>query len=318
MIKTLFQGKGLAVGILLLLITPSIVSIGRGMRENIYFYSSMNIPDTNTLNETILVPDSVEIGDLILIDLTADQSNLWKRPGPYNEHSALYIGNNTFVEANGVVRYRDYTSFYLLQRNLVFLRVKTANESQRHAAAAWAISKIGVTYQYFFESPWFGLKIAHTDLLFPTANELYCMELLWAAYYAQGIDIDQNGWKFPWWVDGNDILHDDDIEVIYQEVNDSIEITKPYKGLYITNKRITYPILFTIVVGNIDIEVSTLNEMVTWVDFYINGTYLGTDVTEPYGWTWNERCFGKKSITAVAYDDAGNQYKASIAVWKFF
>ncbi len=319
MVKTLFLGKGFSFVILLLLMSTIIVNVGSSTNGNVIPRSLFtNTTDLNRQEYTMMVPDVVEIGDLIMIDLTTDQSNLWKRPGPYNEHSAIYIGNNTFVEANGAVRYRDYTSFYILQKDLVFLRVKAANESQRRAAAAWAISKIGLAYQYFFERPWFGLKIACTDLPFPTADELYCMELLWGAYYVQGIDIDQNGWRFPWWVDGNDILHDDDVEVIYREVNDSTEITKPYKGLYITNRRMTPPLLFTIIIGEIDIEVSTMNERITRVDFYINGTFRGTDATEPYRWAWSERCFGKRSIMTVAYDDIGNQYEATIGVWKFF
>ena len=30
---------------------------------------------------------------------------------------------------------------------------------------------------------------------FQTADRFYCMELVWAAYYNQGIDIDYNGWQ---------------------------------------------------------------------------------------------------------------------------
>jgi hypothetical protein len=198
------------------------------------------------------------------------------------------------------------------------LRVKSATEAQRHAAVNWTISKIGLLYQDFFNLPLFGLKCADTNRSFPTADELYCMELLWAAYYNQGIDIDQDGWKFPWWVTGNDIIYDDDVEVVYKEVNDSTEITKPVRSLYVANRKIGFSTYFTIIIGVVDIEVSTENALVTRVDFYIDGTYKATDTTPPYSWQWNERGFGKKSIRAVAYDDEGNHYPTTIAVWKIF
>lgn len=269
-------------------------------------------------HETVRVPDCVQIGDLVLIDFWVDQSNLWKRPGLYNEHGGIYIGNNTIIDANGVVRYRDYPAFHEYAKNLVVLRVKTASESQRKAAVEWAKSKIGFPYQGFFDYPWFGLKIANTDRDFPTANELYCMELLWAAYYLQGIDIDRNGWRLPWWVDGNDILYDDDIEIIYREVNDSTEIVKPYKGVYLANRKIAYNPYFTMVCGPVDIEVNTSNENITHVDFYIDSIYKITVTAPPYSWRWDEKGSGKKAIRAVAGDDMGNEYIARLTILKVF
>ena len=263
------------------------------------------------------IPDCAEIGDLVLIDFWVDQSNLWKRPGLYNEHGAIYIGNNTLIEANGLVRYRNYSRFHDYAKNLVILRVKSANESQRHAAVAWAERRIGFAYQVFFDFPWFGLKIADTNRSFPTANKLYCMELLWAAYYAQGIDIDRNGWKFPFWVNGNDIIYDDDIEIIYQEVNDSTEIVKPYKGIYLGDRKIVYFPYFTMVFGAIDIEVNTSNSKVTSVDFYIDNVYKSTDTSPPYTWRWDEKGSGEKTITAVARDESGHEYLARLKVHKY-
>jgi peptidoglycan/xylan/chitin deacetylase (PgdA/CDA1 family) len=44
------------------------------------------------------------------------------------------------------------------------------------------------------------------------------------------------------------------------------------------------------------------------VTFAVDGTSLGTDTTTPYGLSWNTRKFswGQHSLTAVAYDTAGN------------
>ena len=294
-----------------------------GNTGKICLISSVTINNKKCLTKDIKVPDCVEVGDLLFVDwrfdVGADESSIWTFLGPYNDHCAIYTGNNTFVdaEAHGVSA-NDYFHIYYWTKNLVFLRVKTANESQRLAAAAWAISQIGLPYQFYFRFPWFGLKIAHTNLPFPTAHELYCFELPWAAYYNQGIDIDQNGWKFPWWVTGNDILNDNNVEVIYKEIDNSTYITTPYKGVYIANTKILSALNKTIIFGDINIEAVTYNNKVTHMDFYIDNVYKETDTTAPYTWNWNERISGKKIIKAVAYDDDGNQYYTAITVWKIF
>jgi len=316
--KTLFPRKEITIGVLIIIMSTTLFPTGSCIFLKPSPVSSMNIIDNHRIADTMTVPEGVEIGDLMLVDLRLDQSRPWKRPGLYNEHSAIYVGNDTLIEANGVVRYRNYTQFSQWCKNFIFLRVKTANESQRLAAAEWAKSKIGFPYQVFFDIPWFGLKIANTNRHLPTADELYCVELLWAAYYTQGIDIDRNGWTFPWWVTGNDILYDDDVEIIYRDVTNSTEITQPDKGVYIANKKITFTIFNTVVFGPIDIEVSTENERITRVDFYIDTVYKATDTTPPYTWYWNERDFGKKVITAVACDEDGNQYSTKITISKFF
>lgn len=272
-------------------------------------------------HRNITVPDCVEIGDILLLDIRYDTSIRWKVPGLYNEHGAIYVGNNTLfntgIVSNGVCGY-DYSVYYEDQKNFVFLRVKSANESQRHAAAAWAISKNGKPYQYFFRPPEFGLKIANSNLPFATADKYYCMELLWAAYYNQGIDIDQNGWNFPWWVSGDEILQDNDIEIIYRNVSNSTEITKPFKGIYIGNKKIASTLEKTIILGELTIEAVTYNENVTHLDFYIDNVFKATDDTKPYNWTWGERVSGRKVIRTVAYELNGAQYSTMIIVWKIF
>lgn len=318
MARSFFRQKGFILIALVLLLGSSMIPVGGHAPIRTGSIAIDTGPIEPRSFEERRVPDCVQIGDLLLIDFWVDQSNLWKRPGLYNEHSAIYIGNNTLIEANGAVRYQNYSVLHDHAKNLAFVRVKTASESQRNAAVAWAESRIGLPYQGFYDYPWFGLKIANTDRRFPTANELYCMELVWAAYYAQGIDIDRNGWRFPCWVDGNDILHDDDIEIIYREVNDSTEIIKPYKGTYLANRKIAYNPYFTLVFGGIDIEVNTSNEKITHVDFYIDSVYKGTDTTSPYSWRWHEKGSGKKAILVAAGDDLGNEYFASLWVLKVF
>lgn len=310
--------KGFALGAFILLLATTLFPAGGCVDLKPEPRSVIVATDNIKVAETMNVPECVEIGDLMLVDIRLDQANPWKRPGLFNEHCAIYIGNDTLIEANGVVRYRDFTQFSHWCRNYVFLRVKTANESQRLAAAEWAKSKIGTAYQVFFDFPWFGLKIADTNRKFPTADILYCAELIWAAYYNQGIDIDQNGWAFPIWVTPKDILNDDDVEIIYKDVTNTTEIIQPDKGVYFANKKIAITVFNTVVIGPLDIMVTTENENITSVDFYIDAVYKATDTTPPYIWRWTERGSGKKIITAVARQDDGSHYSSKISVWKFF
>lgn len=101
------------------------------------------------------VPKCVQIGDLLLLDLKAKESNPWKRPGFYNEHRAIYIGNNTFVHATvKIVRIQNYSHFYYnWTKNLAFIRVIIATESQRQEAVDWGKNQIGLPYQFFLISP---------------------------------------------------------------------------------------------------------------------------------------------------------------------
>ena len=88
--------------------------------------------------------------------------------------------------------------------------------------------------------------------------------------------------------------------------------------MYLANKKIAITVFNTVVIGFLDIEVTTENENITSVDFYIDAVYKATDTTPPYMWSWNERGSGKKVITAVARQDDGNHYSSKITVWKFF
>jgi hypothetical protein len=105
------------------------------------------------------------------------------------------------------VRFYTYDEFHFWAENFTFYYVNKANKSQIENAIQWAIDRLGFKYQYFFPSLWpprlwyrgmweMGLKCADTnDSSVKTSARLYCMELPWAAFYNQGIDIDQNGWE---------------------------------------------------------------------------------------------------------------------------
>lgn len=279
--------------------------------------------------EECVVPDFLEIGDIMLMDVRGDQSRVGQIPGPHNEHAALYIGGNFFVHAGAdlgfIVCVKNYSRFYKHAKNFAFLRVKTATPSQRQAAVNWAMKRQGCDYQYWDCFPWFGLKIADVNSKHPTSNRFYCFELVWAAYYNQGVDIDSTEWDpdppyflYPW-VYGEDILADDDIEVLYSEVNDSTEIEKPRHGVYINNKKIISTYSKTIISGDVDIEVNMVDpDRIQKVNFYIDNEYKANDTTEPFNWTWKERSFGEKVIRAEAVDYMQRAFSTNITVNKYF
>jgi uncharacterized protein YycO len=75
--------------------------------------------------------------------------------------------------------------------------VITATETVRNAAVSWAIARIGSPYQKWFDENGFPHPEKCADPNNPfvsTSDEWYCSELVWAAYFNQGIDIDNNGW----------------------------------------------------------------------------------------------------------------------------
>ena len=42
-----------------------------------------------------------------------------------------------------------------------------------------------------------------------------------------------------------------------------------------------------------------------------------TDTDPPYQWIWEERAFGRYTVTIEAFDNAGNNANTEVTVWKF-
>ncbi len=57
---------------------------------------------------------------------------------------------------------------------------------------------------------------------------------------------------------------------------------------------------------NITATASDANGTISKVDFYIGNTFVGTDNTSPYSYTWNSASAGNYTITAKATDNSGN------------
>jgi len=104
-----------------------------------------------------------------------------------------------------------------------------------------------------------------------------------------------------------------------------VEIISPQNGLYLRDLRLL-PFLLrqrTIIFGAVTIEVDAFDSSgVEKVEFYIDAGSSPEETVydEPYSWTLTGGSFirGKYTITAVAYDNAGNINTDVIVVRKFF
>lgn len=151
-------------------------------------------------------------GDIILL-----ANSIWdleNRPG----HSKLYLGYEQgkgykFIESIHPVKY-SYVSPSTAERIAgynfhLFIRVN-ATDAQRENACDFAERQLGKDFQFYWSRTpkWYD----STNESIEHADEWYCSELIWAAYYncnnsfpkiepeggyvyGEGIDIDYNGWE---------------------------------------------------------------------------------------------------------------------------
>lgn len=83
------------------------------------------------------------------------------------------------------------------------------------------------------------------------------------------------------------------------------------------NVSITFPAGNATVSGMIWVFASASDNVgITKVEFYVNSVRMGTDLTSPYSYGWNTTTVanGKYTITAKAYDAAGNSGRSDISV----
>jgi hypothetical protein len=177
-------------------------------------------PAHHIYTEQYFVPSYLEVGDLVFFDSSMP-------PGRWNvrgyDHVAIYIGDEKFIGSTRndmthviEVNVSEYSFFLnvLHYKNPAFARVISATPTQRQNATEWALSRTGDLYQ-----TWDPRKVADPNSSIITADRWYCSEIIWAAYYNQGIDIDRNGWTrdlpwfFPLWssVSPQDIYDDNDV-----------------------------------------------------------------------------------------------------------
>jgi len=92
-------------------------------------------------------------------------------------------------------------------------------------------------------------------------------------------------------------------------------------GLYLFNHRVL-PMNTMIAVGSIDITVSAVDEgSVDHVDYYVDGSLVGTSGDAPYDWTCDLKSIGGHyTLEAVVFDEAGNQntFSEEITIFNLF
>ncbi len=99
-----------------------------------------------------------------------------------------------------------------------------------------------------------------------------------------------------------------------------VKIIRPDNSIYLNNKKIL-SFFVPLLIGKIDIEADVQlypSSDIERVDFYVDGNYKETILSEPYRWTWNEIVFFRHSIKVIAYARSGLDTNDEIKVWKFF
>jgi len=134
------------------------------------------------------VPSYLKSGDLLFCECLS-QTGGHALPGW--DHTAIYVGNNQFIEAvpDEGVWVTNLDVYATWAKNIRYAYLKTASGSQKQRAVAFAYSQLGKAYHVTNSRP----KDPN-----PNSPSWSCSELVWAAYYNQGIDLDSNGGWFVW------------------------------------------------------------------------------------------------------------------------
>jgi uncharacterized protein YycO len=151
------------------------------------------------------VPSYVQIGDILFCDIKPTIDKIGQRfkqlqiittSGYSNDHVALYIGNNRFIESAPYL-YRPLRKNWLgvvitplrfinlWATNITYGSVINITLQERKAAVKWAFKQIGSPYQ---------INCSHknhnpNDPQDRLSHYWFCSELIWAAYYNQNIKI---------------------------------------------------------------------------------------------------------------------------------
>lgn len=118
----------------------------------------------------------------------------------------------------------------------------------------------------------------------------------------------------------NNTANDTAVVTIHEDLTSpSIGFSKPENAFYFNNRKIM-PWFMPIVMGVIDVEITASDDEtgMKYVELYLNDELKENFSAGPYCWTWDERGFGRYTLKAVGYDEAGNYGSDEISVWKFF
>ena len=159
------------------------------------------------------VPSYLQVGDILFCDIKPKIAEITKQlgfaffNGVYgfsNDHCAMYIGNNRFIEACpyrmrplqlnwlGVV-ISPLWKIQFWATNVTYAYVET-NQEIRNDAVQWAKTQLRKPYQLF---PW-DANPNPKDTSDEYANHWYCSELIWAAYWNQNVKlkVDNGDYQF--------------------------------------------------------------------------------------------------------------------------
>ena len=95
-----------------------------------------------------------------------------------------------------------------------------------------------------------------------------------------------------------------------------IKIIYPENGVYINGNKI-FPFIKSVMIGDALIRTNT-PEDIQYVEFYVDGLLMDSDVDEPFEWVWDEIDFLKHTVKVVAYDSFENRTEDELVIWKFF
>ncbi|MBC7081015.1 MAG: DUF4430 domain-containing protein [Thermoplasmatales archaeon] len=114
-----------------------------------------------------------------------------------------------------------------------------------------------------------------------------------------------------------DILIRIRVHVSVDDIAPSVKIKKPSGGIYIFDRQIISFPGFSIVIGEINVEVDAndLQCEIEKVEFYLNGELVYRAEKEPYIWLFDNGK-GKYKLNAIAYDMAGNNASDEAILFK--
>jgi len=154
--------------------------------------------ENSNFKDFFIVPDDIKVGDILFCDIRPFFLNIWEKinisefiniEGYSNDHCAMYIGNNKFIESapymykpfkdewRGVV-ISPYWKINLWATNITFAYVD-CDQKIRNKAVEWAKTQLRCSYEV-------GLADGNPnpgDLTDENADKWFCSELIWAAYW---------------------------------------------------------------------------------------------------------------------------------------